>query len=307
MDRTTVVSMSVLFAVSLLAAACDSKSGGDQKASSADQQASSTEQKGLDQPTDAGDHRTRTGLEFETPSDWSTKLMPAGAQLIPPTGPDSRDSYLLVIRFAPDDTDSAADGQYIDALAEDFTERIDGATIATRETGFDNPMGSASYVAWDIQKNGWVKRVGFFVTISPPWMLVLRATGPRKLVEKRRETLASIFASAELTPADIDRQLVGTWRRTEPVETDKGSFRQTMTLEEDGTLRLTHMPAGDTDLEPPEDIGRWAANDEKLIQYVGNHLQGGVQLETHAWNIDENDDELILDSQGSKSTWRRVP
>lgn len=298
MDRWIVVSLSVVFAC--FATGCDSNS------STATESTSTERQQARSSSDEEGTYRTRTGLTFEAPTDWTAKLMPAGAQLIPPDGPDTEDSYLLVIRFAPDDTDDATDASYVDDLAEDFTDRISEARIATRETGLENPMGPASYVAWNIEKPDRTKRVGFYVVISDPWMLVLRATGPRSSVDQRRETLESIFATANLTDAEVHPNLVGTWRRAAPRRTEKGTFDQTLELRDDGTLRLTHEPtATEASTKKRRDLGRWAATGDKFFEYVGNSLHGGVQLQTHQWRLDDQG-WLHLGTEGESTTWKPV-
>ncbi|MFB6372047.1 MAG: hypothetical protein ABEN55_02760, partial [Bradymonadaceae bacterium] len=121
--------------------------------------------------------------------------------------------------------------------------------------------------------------------------------------EKRRETLESIFASAELTDANTHPKLVGTWRRVDTRQTQRGKYHQTLKLEKNGTLRLTHEPAGRVSKRTLEDIGRWAATDEKLIQYVGNSRRGGVQVKNHGWTIDA-DGLLHLQGNNQTSTWK---
>jgi len=298
MDRRFAIVLSVVFAV--FTAACDAESSAEPAQTTADRTATQS----ADSEATAT-HRTRTGLAFETPGDWSTNMMPAGAKLLPPDGPSAEDSYLLVIRFAPDGIEDATDTDYLDRLASGFTDRISEARIADRETGLDSQMGPASYVAWDVRDDQQTKRVGFFVAIDDPWMLVLRATGPKSRIEDRHETVQSIFASAELTDADTDPKLAGTWRRLEPIQTDNGPFRQVLTFEEDGTLRLSHEPDRKVSQPPIEDLGRWATAGDRLIQYVGNSLEGGVQVKNHNWTID-GEGLLQLEGEATTSTWKPV-
>ncbi len=295
----------VLTCVTLALAGCDSRTD---SAEATEQQTAESDDDSAEQAADGEttSYSTATGLRFEAPSEWSVELMPAGARMAPEEAAKLREKYLLVIRFAPDDVDTATDGDYIDTLADDFSKHIDGSEVATREENLANPMGSGAYVGWNIDQEGWTKRVGFFLVIDDPWMLVLRQVGPLDRVESRRETLEQIFASAELTDAEIDERLVGTWRRGRPLETEDGTYHEKMTLESDGTLRLAHKPAGGSEDDTLEDLGRWAVREDGLVRYLGNQVRGNIQMQTNSWSL--SDDERILSIEVGDETvrWERL-
>jgi hypothetical protein len=296
--------IAVLTTVVLALPACDEETEPAEAAEqSAGSQSSDPSQTG---EADMQTHRTATGLEFATPSGWTAEMMPAGARLAPPNTSKLREKYLLVIRFAPDGIESAENDEYIESLAESFSTRIDGAEVATREENLDNPMGPATYVGWNVDEEGWTKRIGFFFVIDPPWMLVLRQVGPLDRVDRRRETLREIFASAKLVEAQIDEQLVGTWRRARPLETDESSYHEKMTLESDGTLRLTHEPVGGEKTDKIEDLGRWAVRDEKLVRYIGNQARGRIQMQTNSWELTQEGRILEIQTKGRKTRWERI-
>jgi hypothetical protein len=303
MVRWIAVLTTVVFAL----AACDDNSG---QAEAAEQSAGSQQSERSDQhqtgEPDTQTHRTSTGLEFATPADWTAEMMPAGSRLVPPETSKLRERYLLVIRFAPDGIDSAENNEYIESLADDFSTRIDDAEIATREENLESSMGPGAYVGWNVDEEGWTKRVGFFFVIDAPWMLVLRQVGPLDRVDKRQETLREIFASTRLVDAETDNRLVGTWRRARPLETDRGTYHEKITLETTGTLRLTHEPAGGEETDTIEDVGRWAVRDKRLVRYVGNQALGKIQMQTNAWSLTDDGQILEIQGKGNKTRWERI-
>lgn len=250
-------------------------------------------------------HQTDIGLAFELPDGWAVRSSPVAARLRPTEGAAADAKFMVILRFAPDDVDSPDDNDYLDELAGQFADRVPDATVADREVGLESKAGEGAVVAWDVPKEAYTKRVAFYVAIDSPWMILVRASGPRETIEDVDPTMREVLASAELRDADVDERLVGEWRRVEPKQNDGMALSQTLELRANGTMVLTTEPKAVSGSQTTRDLGRWTTRDQTMIQYAGNHREGGVWTAEKEWLLSEDEEMLRLKKGDEVVRWER--
>lgn len=262
-------------------------------------------------------HTTAIGLSFEMPEGWAVKSSPAAAKLRPTDGGmapaeagsatagETGAEYMMVLRFAPDGIETISGGDYLDGLAEEYAGRVPGAEVAVKETGLETNIGEGAVVAWDIPKEAGPKRVAFYMAVDTPWMMVLRASGPKGQIEGHDAALRETLGSVELRDTEIDEQLVGTWQRASAEKDDGAALGKTMELREDGTMVITTAPEGVSGGTTTRDLGRWTVRGREMVQYAGDHRDGGVWTAAKAWRLKQGGDVLVMGEGDGAVRWKR--
>ena len=304
MCRPTPSCLSFAVAVALLlATGCDRPSEASSESSPTEPQPSQTEPSGFTA------HQTKIGLRFSAPEEWGAKLTPPAAFLDPPghLPGKKKDDVLLALRFAPSDVEEATDEQYLDEMSKQFTDRISGATLVKKQRGLKTKAGPGSYIAWDVTGEWDVtKRVGFLMAFDQPWMFVLRASSTVDRMKTLREPLKEIFSTVDLATPELDPEAVGTWKRVEPAKIKGKRYDQKLTLGDDGSFRLLSKRAYTSTDDEIVSVGRWAIDNGKMMQYVGNQLRGGIKMQTIEYELTGEGEVMAHGSGSSRANWRRL-